>query len=157
MVRTYRAGKGPGRYWGWSLSSTEQKGPWHASHLRERGTPPGSLAGFLGLSGRVYAFHSSPAPLVLEGLSHLRSPPNLLFSPSFLSMPPGPTGPGGGFGGWGTRHGSSAGFPGQSGWGQCLPLLSRSFGPGGPLLPASPVLPWPASLPLGPTWPRGSL
>ena len=40
----------------------------------------------------------------------------------------------------GTPPGSSVGFPGSSGWGQRPVLLSRSSGPGGRLLPASPDL-----------------
>ena len=42
---------------------------------------------------------------------------------------------------WGTSPGSPAGFLGLSGWGKCPPLLSCSPGPGGPLLPVSPILP----------------
>ena len=48
-----------------------------------------------------------------------------------------------GLGERGTRPGSPAGFPGPSGRGKCPHLLSCSSGLGGPLPPASPVLPWP--------------
>ena len=47
--------------------------------------------------------------------------------------------------GWGTLPESPAGFLGPSGWDKRPLLLSHSSGPGGPLLPASPILPQPPS------------
>ena len=53
MLRTHRAGKGPGGCGGWGLGSTEQKGPRRAPHpwSQRAGHSPGSPAGFLGSSG----------------------------------------------------------------------------------------------------------
>ena len=45
MLRTHRAGKGPGGVWGVGLRLKEQKGPRRASGLRGQGTSPGSPAG----------------------------------------------------------------------------------------------------------------
>ena len=65
--------------------------------------------------------------------------------------------PASGVRGRGTQPGSSAGVRSSSVWGQCPPLLSRSSGPGGPLLPPSPDLPHPGlpPMPPGSTRPRG--
>ena len=67
------------------------------SGLQGWGTPAGSLAGFPGRVSRSNTLRSSPAPLVLESLSHLP----LLLSWEVPPTPTGPTQPGGRFGDWG--------------------------------------------------------
>ena len=53
MLRTNRAGKGPGGCEGWGLGSRNTRGPGvpPTPGLRGQGTSPGSPAGFLGWSG----------------------------------------------------------------------------------------------------------
>ena len=71
MLRTHRAGKGPGGCGGWSLGSRNRRGTGMppTPGLRGQGTSPRRPAGFLGLSGGANALLSSPAPLVWEGPS----------------------------------------------------------------------------------------
>ena len=54
MLRTHRAGKGPGGCGGWGLGSRNRRGPGvpPTPGLRGQGTSPGNSAGFLGSSGR---------------------------------------------------------------------------------------------------------
>ena len=75
MLRTDRAGKGPGDcVWGvgFRLNRTEgtQVCPPHLVSIRGQGTSPGSPADFLGSSGQGQT-PSSPASLVPEGPSCL--------------------------------------------------------------------------------------
>ena len=85
MLSTHRAGKGPGGCRGWGSGSRNRRGPDvpPAPGLIGRGTPPGSPAAFLGLSGWGKHPCSFPAPLVLE--SHL-SPASAVLSwpPSYV-------------------------------------------------------------------------
>ena len=128
MLRTHRAGKGPGRCGGWGLGSTEQKGPRvpPACGLRGRGTPPGNAAGFLGSSWGQgpNALHSSscssglggPLPLDLLVLSYALLPP----------MPPRPTWPRGDLWGHRTQPKSQAHSPGWLGRGNAGHAPPRS-------------------------------
>ena len=81
MLRTHRAGKGPGGSGGWGLGSRNRRGPGMSptSDLRRQGTSPGSPAGFLGLSGR------GKCPPLLSCSSRTASP-------TCLSLPPQPQG-----------------------------------------------------------------
>ena len=125
MLRTHRAGIGPGDCQGWSLGSRNRRGPGMppTPGLRGLGTSPGRPALFLGLSG----WDNHP-PLLSH--SFQRTPPTCLgWTPlGLLPMPPGPMWPGEGGGAWraGDRPASSAGSAGLSGWGKRPPLLSHS-------------------------------
>ena len=87
MLRTPRAGKGPGSWWGWGwgLVSRNRRGPGMlpTPGLRGQGTSPGSPAGFLGSSGQgkcpPLLSHSS-------GLGGTFLPP----SPDLRGLPPMP-------------------------------------------------------------------
>ena len=72
MLRTHRAGKGPGGQWGWGLGSTEQKGHRHAHRLWSQrvGEPTSRLPG-LKWVGQIPS-----APLLL--LPSWRAPPTCL-------------------------------------------------------------------------------
>ena len=64
MLRTHRAGKGPGGCAGWGLGSRNRRGPGvpPTPGLRGRGPQLGSLqASWAGVGGAI-ALHSSPAP-----------------------------------------------------------------------------------------------
>ena len=111
MLRTHRAGKGPGRLRGWGLGSSNRRGPGvsSTSGLRGQGTSPGSPAGFLGSSGRGKPLLSFPAPLVW-GLGRPRPPA----SPDLPGLPPMPPRAHAAWRGvWraGDRPGRSAGVP----------------------------------------------
>ena len=133
MLRTHRAGKGPGSYGGWGLGSRNRRGPGvpPTPGLRGQGTSPGSPAGFLGSSRR------DKRPPLLSCSSHLP----LLFSLGLLPIPLGPMRPGGGVGPGGQRTGlgSSAGSPGRVG--RADALRSSPSPPGGSLPSAFPDLP----------------
>ena len=84
MLRTHRAGKGPGGCGGWGLGSTEQKGPRHTSRLWSQrvGDPTWELSRLPRPPvGGANALHSSPAPLIPESPFHL---PLLISSASLL-------------------------------------------------------------------------
>ena len=141
MLRTQRAGKGPGGCEGWSLGSRNRRGtdvpP--TPGLRGHGTSPGSPAGFLGLSG-----WGKRPPLLScsSGLGSGRAPPACLsLSPWPPSYAPrthvawrGEEGP------WrvGDQPRSSAGSPARVG--QAIALHSSPTLPGESLPPASPDL-----------------
>ena len=134
MLRTHRAGKGPGG-WGGGLRLREQKGPRCAPH------PWSQMAGALTwepskLSGPEWAgqLPSAPLPLLLGGSSHLP----LLISPASLLCPQHSHSLNGALEG-GYRLGSSAGSPARVG--QAIALRSSPTLPGESLLPASPDLP----------------
>ena len=136
MLRTHRAGKGPGG-WGGGLRLREQKGPRCAPH------PWSQMAGALTwepskLSGPEWAgqLPSAPLLLLLEG----PSPLPLLNSPQPPSYAPRTNVAGKWRGLWraGDWPGSSAGSQGPSGWGKCPPLLPE--GPSCLPLPTSPEL-----------------
>ena len=102
MLRTHRAGKGPGGCGRWGLGLRNRRGPGMPPIpcLRGWGTSSGSPAGLLGLSGGANALCSSPTPP--GGSSHLP----LLISPASLLCLQGPMRPGGGFGGQETDLGA---------------------------------------------------
>ena len=81
MLRTNRAGKGPGGCEGWGLGSRNTRGPGvpPTPGLRGQGTSPGSPAGSLCLSGRGIG-----PLLLLEGPSCVPLP----FSPRLPSYAP---------------------------------------------------------------------
>ena len=161
MLRTHRAGKGPGGCGGLGLGSRNRKGPGMppTPGLRGQGTSPGSPAGFLGSSWGANTILSTPAPLVWEGPSYLP----LLISLASLLCPQGPTQPGWGFGGQWTGLGAQQ-FP-QARVGGAVALRSsaaltgESFPPASPDLPSlrgadpvwPPLLPSPSPVPLHPT------
>ena len=123
MLRTHRAGKGPGVCGGWGLDSRNGRGPGvpPTPGLRGRRTSPGSPAGFLGSSGWGKALFSSPALEVWDGPSHLP----LLISPASLLCPQDPRSLDGAL--W--RRGAGLGAqqaPGLSAPGNRPPLLSSS-------------------------------
>ena len=121
MLRTHRAGKGPGGSGGWGLGSRNRRGPGvpPTSGLRGQGTSPGSPAGFLGSSGWG---KGSPLLSCSSGLGG----PLLPASPDLPCLPPMPPGPMW-LGEGGDRSGSSAGSLGPSGRGNYPLLLSRSY------------------------------
>ena len=94
MLRTHRAGKGPGGCGGWGLGSRNRRGPGVSPH------PSSQRAGDLTwepsrLPGLEWAGHScSSSPLLL--LQSWRAPPTCLSCPpvGVLPMPPGPMWPG---------------------------------------------------------------
>ena len=126
MLRTHRAGKGPGGCGEWGLGSRNRRGPGvpPTPALRGQGISPGSPAGFLGLSGW------GKCPPFLSCSSGLGGPlpPASPDPPGLLPMPPDQCSRGGGGGAWraGDRPGSSAGSLGPSGQGDHPLLLSCS-------------------------------
>ena len=137
MLRTHRAGKGPGGCGGRGLGSRNRRGPGvpPTPGLRGQGTSPGSPAAFLGSSGGRQT-PSSPLLLLQSG----RAPP------AYLSCPPQPPS----YARWthaawrglwraGHRPGSSAGSLARVGG--AITLLSSSAPPGWLLPLASPDLP----------------
>ena len=140
MLRTHRAGKGPGGCGGWGLGSKNRRDPGMppSPGLRGQGTSPGSPAGFLGSSGW------GKRPPLLSCSSSLGGPllpasPDL---PGLLPMPPGPMrlGQGGGrLGGQGTCLGAQQ-AP-QAWVGGAIALRFSPTPPQVPLPPASPDLP----------------
>ena len=88
MLRTHRAGKGPGSYGGWGLGSRNRRAPGvpPSPGLRGQGTSPGSPAGFLGLSRR------GKRPPLLSCSSSLQGPMPPA-SPDLPGLPSMPTGP----------------------------------------------------------------
>ena len=137
MLRTHRAGKGPGDCGGWHLGSRNRRGPGMppTPGLKGQETSPGSLAGFLGSSGQ------GKRPPLLSCSSGLGGPLPPA-SPDLPSLPPMPTGhrwPGVGFG----LQGS--GLVGQHvPWapvGRAIALCSSPALPRESLPPASPDLP----------------
>ena len=152
MLRTHRAGKGPGGCGGWGLGSRNRRGPGvpPTPGLRGKGTSPGSPAGFLGSSGW------GRRPPLLSCSSGLGGPlpsasPDL---PDFPPMPPRTHAAWRGLWRAGDQLGSSAGSPARVGRSitlrssplllegpSCLPLLISDL-PG--LRGADPV--WPPLL-----------
>ena len=88
MLRTHRAGKGPGGCGGWDLGSRNRRGPGvpPTPGLRGQGTSPGSPAGFLGSSGQ------GKRPPLLSFSSGLGGP-LLPASPDLPGLPSIPSGP----------------------------------------------------------------
>ena len=149
MLRTHRAGKGPGGCGGWGLGSRNGRGPGAppTPGLRGQGTSPGSTAGFLDSSGQ------GKCPPLLSCSSCLGGPlPSA--SPDLPSLPPMPPRT---YVAWrglwraGDWPGISAGSPCPSGW--AIALCSSPVPPGWLLPPASPDLPSLPPLPPGPKWP----
>ena len=105
MLRTHRAGKGPGGCGGWGLGSRSRRGPGlpPIPGLIGQGTSPGSPAGFLVSGG-----WGSHPPLL--SCPYIPGGPLLPTSPDVPSLPPMPPGThvawGGGFGGQGIRLGA---------------------------------------------------
>ena len=132
MLRTHRVGKGPGGCGGRGLGSRNRRGPGlpPTPGLRGQGTSHGSPAGFLGLNGQ------GKLPPLLSSPSHLP----LLISPASVLCLQGPTQPGGGLGGQGTGLGTQQ-DPRARVCG-AITFCSSPPPPGGPLPPASPILPW---------------
>ena len=89
LLRTHRAGKGPGGCGGWGLGSRNRRGPGvpPTPGLSGQGTSPGSPAGFLGSSG--WGKHP-PLLSCSSSLGSGRAPPTCLScSPlSLLPVPP---------------------------------------------------------------------
>ena len=126
MLKTHRAGKGPGGCGGCGLGSRNRRGPGvpPTLGLRRQGTSPGSPAGFLGSSGwgkrppLLSCFWGLGGPL----------PPA---SPDLPGLPPRPPGPmwaeerKGGLEGRGPTRELSR-LPSPSGPGDRPSLLSRS-------------------------------
>ena len=135
MLRTHRAGKGPGGSGGWGLGSRYRMGPGvpPIPGLRGQGTSPGIPAGSPCPSGQ------GKCPPLLSCSSRRAPCLPLLISPASLLCPQGPTWPRGGFGGQGNWLGSSAGSPAHVGQG--ITLHSSLALPGESLPPASPDLP----------------
>ena len=136
MLRTHRAGKGPGGYGGVRLRLKEQKGPRCAPHpwsqrARDLTWEPSRLPG-LEWAGQS---PSAPLPLLPDGSSHLP----LLISPGLPPMPPGTHVAWRGLWRRGYQLGSSAGSPAPVG--QVIALRSSPASPGEFLPPASPDLP----------------
>ena len=140
MLRTHRAGKGPGGGAGGGgavLGSRNRRGPGVPPNpgLRGQGTSPGSQQTSWARVGRANTLLSSPAPPVWEGPFCLP----LLISPASLLCPQEPMQPGRGFGGQGIGLGAQ-----QAPWARvsrAITLHSSPASPRGPLLPASPNLP----------------
>ena len=137
MLRTHRAGKGPGGFAGWGLGSTEQKGPRRVPHSwsQRAGDLTWEPSKFPGLEWMGQT-PSSPLLLLPQRPSHLP----LLFSP----QPPSYASRTNAAGGevaleGGDQPGSPAAFLGSSGRGNLPPLLSCSSHRA--LLPASRDLP----------------
>ena len=140
LLRTHRAGKGRGGggFGGWSSSSTEQKGPRHASLWSQRVGHPhlGAQQASWAQVGRANALHSSPAPPVPEVPSHL---PLLVFAASLLSPQDQPSleGTSGGVG-----PGPRAGQTSLADWaGETLGLLPTDLSPQGSLQVWEPLPP----------------
>ena len=131
MLRTHRAGKGPGSCQGVGIRLKEQKGPRHAPHPLSQKT--GDLTWEPSrLSGLEWAGQKPSSPLLLlwsrvwEGTNCLP----FLISPASLLCHQGPTHPGGGLEGRGTAWELSR-LPVLSGRGNrpSSPLLLLSQGP----------------------------
>ena len=77
MLRTHRAGKGPGGCGRWGLVSRNRRGPavLPTPGLRGQGTSPGSPASFLGSSGQ------GKRPPILSRSSQMAPPACLSWSP----------------------------------------------------------------------------
>ena len=123
VLRTHRAGEGPGGCGRRPLGSRNRRGPGvpPTPGLRGQDTSPGSPAGFLGLS------EWSKCPPLLSCSSSLGAP-LLPASPDLPGLPPMPRGPT--WPGWGFVAGvppwELSRLPGLSGPGDRPPLLSRS-------------------------------
>ena len=140
MLRTHRAGKGPGSHGGRGLGSRNRRGPGvpPSPGLRKRGPHLGAQQASWARVGGANALLSSPAPPVWEGLSCLP----LLFSAWPPSCAPRTHATWRGL--WRAADGLGAQqAPRPSGPGHRPPLLSRSCpAPSGESLPpASPDLP----------------
>ena len=139
MLRTHRAGKGLVGCGGWGLGSRNRRGPDVSPTLVSEGGGPhlGAQQASWARVGGANALHSSPAPPVPQGPSHLP----LLFSPWTPSYAPRTSvaGVGGGPGEQGTGLGAQQ--PPQPEWVGQSPSSSSPAPPGGPLPPASPDLP----------------
>ena len=152
MLRTHRAGKGPGGCGGWGLGSRNRRGPGvpPTPGLRGQGTSPGSPAGFLDSSGCSKCLPLLSCSSCLRGPIPPASPdlPGLLVMPSRTHVAwRGP---------WraGDRPRSSAVSPYLSRW--AVTLCSFPTPPGWLLPPSSPDLPSASFLcPQGPTQPGG--
>ena len=130
MIRTHRAGKGPGGCVGWGLGSRNRKVPGVTPRMVSEGRGPhlGAQQASWARVGRANTLPSSPAP---PGWPLPPATPDLTGLPP---MSPGPTQPGWGFGG-GNQLGSSASSPVRVG--QAIALHSSPTVPGESLPPRS--------------------
>ena len=140
MLRTHRAGKGPGGCGGWGLGSRNRRGPVVPPHpWSQRAEDLTWEPSWLPMPH--WAGQMPAAPLLLpEGTSRLP----LLFSPRPPSFAPrtnaaGGGGGGGGLGGQGISLGAQQAPCARVG--RANALCSSPAPPGGPLPPASPDLP----------------
>ena len=89
MLRTHRAGKGPGGVWGvGAQAQLNRRGPGMPLVSEVGGPCMGAQQASWARVGRANALCYSPTPLVLEGPSHLP----VVFSAVLPLMPPGPHG-----------------------------------------------------------------
>ena len=138
MLRTHRAGKGLVGCGGWGLGSRNRRGPDVSPTLVSEGGGPhlGAQQASWARVGGANALHSSPAPPVPQGPSHLP----LLFSPQPPYDPKtNASGGSGDLGGQGTGLGAQQAPRARMDGANAL-RFSPTL-PEGPLLPASPDLP----------------